>query len=222
MKQTICIRNLHINIYPLVNQELDEKNTSKQKAGNGIHKSVKHYSFIEAPNGIYIATKAGNCWKEEYFSECKEEAVGIAIIKNGHRFVVNKNGSKQSLPLLERDKLSNLKKIPVYRNAIKDFDGYSNTEHLLSLGSPAAKYCRKQREQWYIPSIGELTIMDEYGEDLNRMLLLIGGTQLPENWHWSSTRYSDKCYFVLDWCNGNRNDNIQDGDNWVRPVSASL
>ena len=218
----INIKNLHLHVYPVVNMVINKVNESSGETNQDVSTSVKHYPFLEAPDGIYIATKSGNCWKEEYFSECKEEAVGIAIVKGSHRIIVNKNGSDKELPLLYSDKVSGLKIHSTYRECVKDFKGYDNTEALLALGSPAAEFCKKLGKQWYIPSGGEMDMMDEYGDDLDRMLPMIGGTPLSKGWHWSSTCYSNKSYFVLNWGYGGRLYNNQNGSNWVRAVSASL
>ena len=216
----INIKNLHLHVYPMVNKETNRVNEPSSGTSHDVFTSVKHYPFLEAPDGIYITTKSGNCWKEDYFSECKEETVGIAIVRDSHRIIVNKNGSDKELPLLDSDNTSGLKTHSTYRECIKDFDGYANTEALLALGSPAAKFCKKQGKQWYIPAGGELNLMDEYGDDLDRMMLLIGGTPISKNWHWSSTRYSNKSHFVLDWGYGDRVSSYQSSSYWVRPVSA--
>lgn len=219
----INIKNLHLHVYPVVNMVINKVNESSGETNQDVSTSVKHYPFLEAPDGIYIATKSGNCWKEEYFSECKEETAGIAIVKGSHRIIVNKNGSDKELPLLDSDKVSGLKIHSTYRECVKDFNGYDNTEALLALGSPAAEFCKKLGKQWYIPSGGEMDMMDEYGDDLDRMLPMIGGTPLSKGWHWSSTRYSNKSYFVLNWVDGFRLYNSQgDSSVWVRAVSASL
>lgn len=181
---------------------------------------IQYYQFIEAPDGIYIATKEGRCWKEEYFSECKEETVGIAIFKGDHRIVVSKFGSDKRLSLHGKDRMSSLKICYTYRECIKDFSGDANTEALLALGSPAAEFCKEQGEQWYIPAAGELNLMDEYGDDLDRMLSLIGGFPLPKAYHWSSTQYSETCFLNLDWDNGFWFFSFQLDANWVRPVST--
>lgn len=219
----INIKNLHIHICPMmVNKELNRVNESHLNATGSTPEESRYCRFTEAPDGIYIATKSGNCWKEEYFSECKEEAVGIAIVKGSHRIIVNKNGSDKELPLLDSDKVSGLKIHSTYRECVKDFNGYDNTEALLALGSPAAEFCKKLGKQWYIPSGGEMDMMDEYCDDLDRMLPMIGGTPLSKGWHWSSTRYSNKSYFVLNWGDGIRCNLDQYCIDWVRAVSASL
>lgn len=217
----INIKNLHLHVYPVVNKVINKVNESSGKTNQDVSTSVKHYPFMEAPDGIYIATKSGNCWKEEYLSECKEETVGIAIVKGSHRIIVSKNGSDKELPLLDSDKVSGLKIHSTYRECVKDFNGYDNTEALLALGSPAAEYCKKLGKQWYIPSGGEMGMMDEYGDDLDRMLPMIGGVPLPKGWHWSSTRYSSKRHFVLSWDDGGRVSLSQYYNDWVRPVSAA-
>lgn len=218
----INIKNLHLHVYPVVNKVINKGNESSSETNRDVSTSVKHYPFLGALDGIYIATKSGNCWKEEYLSECKEETVGIAIVKGSHRIIVSKNGSDKELPLLDSDKVSGLKIHSTYRECVKDFNGYDNTEAMLTLGSPAAEYCKKLGKQWYIPSGGEMDMMDEYGDNLDRMLPMIGGVPLPKEWHWSSTRYSNKSHFVLYWDNGSRYYINQSDVSWVRPVSASL
>ena len=225
---TINIKNSHIHIHLETNDKNNETSgyvtevDNLSMTGNFARSEKKFYSFAEAPDGIYVGTRQGNCWEEKYMSECEEDPVGIVIVKGEHRFVVCKNSLKETVELLEDDKMSSLKIYCNYRECVKDFDGYENTQILLSFGSKAAKYCKELGEKWYIPSAGEIVVMDEYDDELNRLLLLIGGTSLSNCWHWSSTRCSEKGYFVLVWGNGLRNVNYQNDYCWVRPVSASL
>ena len=93
-------------------------------------------------------------------------------------------------------------------DAIKDFDGYTNTQIIRdysynsstpNLSYPAA-WAVDFESGWYIPAAGQLNVL--FGEILvvNNSLALpgVGGTQiLPNNVLWSSTEYSTYSHAIM-------------------------
>lgn len=181
-----------------------------------------HYAYNEAPDGIYVATLNGNCWRAEYSALVKDIAIGIAIVSDEYRFIVSKKGSDEPLPLLDNNKIADLKIYSPWRETLKIPDGYANTESLLELGSPAAEYCKKQGGQWYIPSIGQWILMDKYGDDLNHMMPLIGGEPIPKELHYSSTKGSVDHFYYINWRDGSILSIYQGKKCYIRPVSYSI
>lgn len=121
--------------------------------------------------------------------------------------------------------------------AIADMAGRTNTNTIIStLGSnaPAAKYCREYfpknvtssdstfgAGRWWLPSCGELWMIWSHLLEINRIMSVIGGTELNRGHsYWSSTENSKS----LAWA-GSFNDGKFDGTsktltNSVRAVSA--
>ena len=84
-----------------------------------------------------------------------------------------------------------------YNNALSDFNGLSNTQTLVSLGSNyvAANAAWKYKDgvsnlQWYLPAMGELGFMIVRRKEINNTLSMLGAISLPTNYVWSSSEYS--------------------------------
>lgn len=212
----INIENFHIHISPVKEREVNRSNENKI-VDNPFR---DYYLPSKAPDGIYIVTDSGDCWKEDRFSKCKEGTVGIAIIEGNRRIIVDKMRSYKSFRLLSEKKDSGLRESYHDNGNLEEFDGYANTEVLFSLGSPAAEYCKRKGNRWYIPSAGELYFMNRHKYVLNRMLSLIGGDPLLDEWYWTSTRCYGKDYIVISLDVDGLDHKHQDSYNWVRPVSV--
>lgn len=75
---------------------------------------------------------------------------------------------------------------------------------------------------WYLPAGGELNAIYGNKDVLNTALNKIGGTALPDSWHWSSSEYSycDGAWYQY-FSNGNVNyDTKYNSNYYVRPVLA--
>lgn len=74
---------------------------------------------------------------------------------------------------------------------------------------------------WRIPTLQESVLGYEHKVMLNAALAICGKQPVKDDWYWCSTRKGNKRNFILSWGDGFRYDNIQDSDDWVRPVSAA-
>lgn len=77
--------------------------------------------------------------------------------------------------------------------------GYQNTQYIVqALGpseAPAAEWCTRHGEGWYLPSSGELWYLFSEKCDIqviNQSLESNGGVELEKAWYWSSTECSDE------------------------------
>lgn len=77
--------------------------------------------------------------------------------------------------------------------------GYQNTQYIIkALGpseAPAAEWCTRHGEGWYLPSSGELWYLFSEKCDItviNQSLESNGGVELTKAWYWSSTECSDE------------------------------
>lgn len=123
--------------------------------------------------------------------------------------------------------------------AIADMAGRANTNTIIStLGdnAPAAKYCHEYfptnvesadaqfgSGRWWLPSSGELWMIWSHFLEINRIMSIIGGTELNRGqWYWSSTEGSATSAWTLNFNSGffdNPGDKARASS--VRPVSAS-
>lgn len=89
-------------------------------------------------------------------------------------------------------------------NALSDFNGLSNTETLVGLGSgyTAANAAWKYNDgisnlQWYLPGMGELGYLIPRWNEINNTLSALGGLAVVSNYFWSSSEYSSNdAYYV--------------------------
>ena len=74
-----------------------------------------------------------------------------------------------------------------YEEAVQDYDGETNTQHLHKIGlNPQIKL----KDGEYIPSLGELYIICLNQYAINEALKFVGGQPLAKDWYWSSTEFS--------------------------------
>ena len=108
-----------------------------------------------------------------------------------------------------------------YEEAVQDYDGETNTQHLRKIGlNPQIKL----KDGEYIPSLGELYIICLNQYAINEALKFVGGQPLAKDWYWSSTEYSATYAWALYLNHGlARNLSAKATDKYrVRPVSAFL
>ena len=118
-------------------------------------------------------------------------------------------------------------------SAKNDWAGKSNTNIVVSYCAANSKSCpafdyvssyktaETNAGDWYLPAMGEVNNIYENMAVLNRTLSLIGGTQLPTGYHWSSSETSGNGAWGQTFDNGgiygsNKGANL----NYVRPVLA--
>ena len=97
------------------------------------------------------------------------------------------------------------KEIPGYNNALSDFNGLSNTQPLVGIGSgyEAANAAWKYKDgasnlQWYLPAMGELGYLMPRFNLIKASLTAVGGVTIPiGDYFWSSSEYdSDHVYHL--------------------------
>jgi hypothetical protein len=114
--------------------------------------------------------------------------------------------------------------------------GRANTNTIIStLGdnAPAAKYCHEYfptnvesadaqfgSGRWWLPSSGELWMIWSHLLEINRIMSIIGGTELKRSqWYWSSTESSATYAWNLTF-GGGFGAGSKTGEYSVRPVAA--
>ena len=115
--------------------------------------------------------------------------------------------------------------------AKQDFSGKANTAAIKAYNSslssyPAAKYAYEYTTSgtnagdWYLPAFGELYTVYSNKDYMNYALSLVGKKDIPTNYYWSSSEYSDHRAWVLDCVNGHVYDDYKGLTYYVRPVLA--
>ena len=101
------------------------------------------------------------------------------------------------------------KAISGYNNALSDFNGLSNTQTLVGLGSDyvAANAAWKYSDgasnlQWYLPAMGELGYLMPRFNLINESLTVVGGVAVDGYSFWSSSEYSSGSAYCLSMLTG--------------------
>jgi hypothetical protein len=119
------------------------------------------------------------------------------------------------------------KEITGYNNALSDFNGLSNTQTLVGLGTgyTAANAAYKYSDgtsnlQWYLPAIGELGYLSLRLKEINETIAALGGVAVPiRSGFWSSSEYSSTHVYYLTTSNGDVYYNGKNTIKYVRPFA---
>ena len=107
-----------------------------------------------------------------------------------------------------------------YLDAVADWNGKANTEHLKAIG------LNKKIELAageYIPSLGEMYLIYLNRKALNQALELIGSSPIKDDWYWTSTESSATYAWLLYLSTGSAGYGTKASrTNRVRPVSAFI
>lgn len=111
-------------------------------------------------------------------------------------------------------------------NALSDFNGLSNTETLVGLGTDyvAANACWKYKDeasnlQWYLPSMGELGYIMPRFNEINNIITALGGVAVASSSFWSSLECSSNYAYSLRTGNGHVSNYLKSNRYYVRPFS---
>jgi len=170
------------------------------------------------PDGIYVCYEDG--YKAMFDGTNSKQGVShIGIIMGEHSIGIALNSlGEQSLPrnreFDDENEWDNYQygEIP----ALDDFRGKENTAHLKLQGD----FSFSLKDNEWIPSLGELALIFRNKKRVNEALRYVGGTELPNSWHWSSTELSATYAWYLGFSNGSLNGNVKPFTNVVRAVCA--
>lgn len=105
-------------------------------------------------------------------------------------------------------------------NAVADWNGKANTEHLKAIGLNKAI---ELKDGEYIAALGEWYLIFMHRKAINEALEFVGGKPIGDAYYWSSTEYSSPGAWYLNLGNGYMNSNPKAPvSNRVRPVSAFI
>jgi hypothetical protein len=119
------------------------------------------------------------------------------------------------------------KEISGYNNALSDFNGLSNTETLVGLGSDyvAANVAYKYNDgasnlQWYLPAMGELGYLMPRFNEINNVITALGGVAVSKYYGlWSSSEGNSSSAYHLAAPHGGVYIYSKSDSHYVRPFS---
>ena len=119
------------------------------------------------------------------------------------------------------------KEISGYNNALSDFNGLSNTETLVGLGTyyvaanAAYKYSDGSSNlQWYLPAMGELGYLMPRFKEINSVITALGGVAVASYFFWSSSEFNRNYAYNLGTNNGYFDHNPKSNSLYVRPFAS--
>lgn len=144
-------------------------------------------------DGVYIVTKDGRADKftgTNLILDCDNPVIGIGV-KQGDRAVLvaltDAADGKDVTLTAHEDNTDYDGYIPEYIDAVADWNGKTNTDHLREIGlNPAIQL----KDGEYIPSVGEMYLIYTHRKEINAALRHVGGKEIPGIWYWTSTEGS--------------------------------
>lgn len=221
---------------------MSEKSSLKmqllQQMGNDIEKAKAAYQWLNEdqdvdtpqvsaaieskPDGIYLVSEDGSVilfgpeWKKP---ESPVKYIGVKWGSRSLAVALHDQANGEDITLTaKKDETEYDSYIDTYLDAVANWTGKANTEHLKQIG------LNKEialAENEYIPSLGEMLFVFLNRKAINEALEAVGGTPIDGVWYWTSTEGSATNAWYLSLYNGYANGNTKASNTLrVRAVSA--
>ena len=210
-----------------------------QQMGNDIEKAKAAYQWLNEdqdvdtpqvsaaieskPDGIYLVSEDGSVilfgpeWKKP---ESPVKYIGVKWGSRSLAVALHDQANGEDITLTaKKDETEYDGYIDTYLDAVANWTGKANTEHLKQIG------LNKEislAENEYIPSLGEMLFVFLNRKAINEALEAVGGTPIDGVWYWTSTEYSATRAWSLDLDDGSVRGNLSKASTTfrVRAVSA--
>lgn len=138
-------------------------------------------------DGVYYIYEDGEV---EYFDYKKRNAPTktvkrIGVVMGKHSLAVNLDDLPEQTLINQKDPGDYDGYITEYDDAVADWNGQSNTEHIKSIGTGI----ELEDDEW-IPSVAELYLIYLNKRSINAAIELSGGSRIKDDWYWTSTESS--------------------------------
>lgn len=172
-------------------------------------------------DGVYLIDTKGNAVRYDgETTETVNDTAYIGIVQGSHSVAISLHDvSEDEITLTSKKDDGKGHYIDSYMDAVQDWQGKKNTEHLQAVGlNPAIQL----KDGEYIPTLAELYLICLNRKAINAAMRFVGGQELA-GWYWSSTEYSAAYAWGLYLTNGLASSTTKATlTNGVRPVSAFL
>ena len=141
----------------------------------------------QLPDGAYIITENSQIIPFDSSSCLTERATYIGFVQGNHSIAIALyDVSEDEITLTSKKDDGKGHYIDSYMDAVQDWQGKKNTEHLQAVGlNPAIQL----KDGEYIPTLAELYLICLNRKAINAAMRFVGGQELA-GWYWSSTEYS--------------------------------
>ena len=221
---------------------MSEKSSLKmqllQQMGNDIEKAKAAYQWLNEdqdvdtpqvsavteskPDGIYLVSEDGSVilfgpeWKKP---ESPVKYIGVKWGSHSLAVALHDQANGEDITLTaKKDETEYDGYIDTYLDAVANWTGKANTEHLKQIG------LNKEislAENEYIPALGEMLFVFLNRKAINEALEAVGGTPIDGVWYWTSTEYSATSAWLLHLGSGSVGNLAKASNTYrVRAVSA--
>ena len=218
-----------------INDAMQVRMTLLKETGYNVETAQKCWDFVRGgdeakkqepasdrlADGVYLIDTKGNAVRyggED--TETTNDTAYIGIVQGSHSVAIAlQDVSEDEITLTTGKDDGKGHYIDNYLDAVQDWNGQQNTEHLQAVGlNPAIQL----KDGEYIPTLAELYLICLNRKAINAAMRFVGGQELA-GWYWSSTEYSATLAWLLSLSYGLAGSFTKaTNTNRVRPVSAFL
>ena len=142
---------------------------------------------IPRPDGVYYIYPDGTSELFDYRLQNlpQKDVARIGVVMGQHSLAVNLHDFGSCSLTNNKDNTEYNGYITEYNDAVADWNGRSNTEHILEIGTNIVL----DENEW-IPSVAELYLIYLNKRSINAAIYYSGGSRIKDGWYWSSTEFS--------------------------------
>ena len=218
-----------------INNDMQVRMTLLKETGYNVETAQKCWDFVRGgdeakkqepasdrlADGVYLIDTKGNAVRYDgEDTETTNDTAYIGIVQGSHSVAISLHDvSEDEITLTSKKDDGKGHYIDSYMDAVQDWQGKKNTEHLQAVGlNPAIQL----KDGEYIPTLAELYLICLNRKAINAAMRFVGGQELA-GWYWSSTECSAAHAWLLG-LNGGYADYGTKATltGRVRPVSAFL
>lgn len=218
-----------------INDAMQVRMTLLKETGYNVETAQKCWDFVRGgdeakkqeptsdrlADGVYLIDTKGNAVRYDgEDTETVNDTAYIGIVQGSHSVAISLHDvSEDEITLTTGKDDGKGRYIDNYLDAVQDWQGKKNTEHLQAAGlNPAIQL----KDGEYIPTLAELYLICLNRKAINAAMRFVGGQDL-KGWYWSSTEYSATGAWGLGLHDGDAFGTTKAADTIrVRPVSAFL
>ena len=218
-----------------INDAMQVRMTLLKETGYNVETAQKCWDFVRGgdeakkqepasdrlADGVYLIDTKGNAVRYDgEDTETVNDTAYIGIIQGSHSVAISLHDvSEDEITLTSKKDDGKGQYIDSYMDAVQDWQGKKNTEHLQAVGlNPAIQL----KDGEYIPTLAELYLICLNRKAINAAMRFVGGQELA-GWNWSSTESSATSAWHLNLNSGNAISYTKATNTGrVRPVSAFL
>ena len=218
-----------------INDAIQVRMTLLKETGYNVEIAQKCWDFVRGgdeakkqepasdrlADGVYLIDTKGNAVRYDgEDTETTNDTAYIGIVQGSHSVAISLHDvSEDEITLTTGKDDGKGRYINSYIDAVQDWQGKKNTEHLQAVGlNPAIQL----KDGEYIPTLAELYLICLNRKAINAAMRFVGGQELA-GWYWSSTEYSATYAWYLTLNHGFAYGGTKaTRSNRVRPVSAFL